>query len=184
MYAIVTYENQGDNLLINIRQKKSIVYKIALSIITILILPTAVLCFFILLINERSAIQTVTALGACIILLIFVYKHLRAVFGREIISINNNVMSYTASFLGIGKYIEFNMKDIKRIKHVGCVKYFKNDLEISGDALGFGTSQGEINYLNQEGTILIMGSFGNIRFGINVDSEDANAIIYKIKKAL
>jgi len=182
MYAKVNIDKQGPKTTIVIRPQKSVMFKIGLVVLTMIIFPGILLGVGSLVINEDeyNIGVYITFIGV-IILSIFIYKHLRGVFRKEVLIIENKKLIFSNSFLGLGKYFETNLNDLKGIKYVGYEEQTKHPLDIKGDVFGFGTQQGEINYLNQEGTIMLATEFYLLRFGIDVDEEDYLKIKYAIE---
>lgn len=181
MYATVDIHRQQTKTTILIRPKRSAIFKISLATMTIIIL--AGLLFVIGLIiagRMHKPVEIASALGLSLILFIFIYKHLRGAYRKELLTIENKKVTYNNSFLGLGKYFETKLNDIKAFKYVGYAQQTKHPLDIKGDALGFGTQQGEMNYLNQIGTMVLATEFDVLKFGVDVDEED----YFKIKHLL
>ena len=179
MYAKVDIDKQPTKTTILIRPQKSIMFKVGLTAITVIMLPAIILVIGIALFGQtKNPFETVGIIGLAIILLIFVYKHLRGAYRKEILTIENKKVTYNNSFLGLGKYFETKLKDIKAFKYVGYAQQTKHPLDIKGDVLGFGTQEGEINYLNQIGTMILATEFDVLKFGVDVDEEDYLKIKY------
>jgi len=181
MYATVDIDKHGTRTTITIRPQKSVVFKIGLAALTIILLPGLLLAIGLIIAGQiKNSFETIALLGLITILFIFVYKHLRGAFRKEILTIDNNKLTYNNSFLGLGKYFETNLNKLKAIKYVGYSQQTKHPLDIKGDVLGFGTQQGEVNYLNQIGTMVLATEFEVLKFGVDVDEED----YIKIKRLL
>lgn len=181
MYSVVKITTNNQKIIIQITQNKTIIYKIALWIIILMITALLIIAPFAIIKNEKDIITIFGTIGISLFLLIFIFKHLKIVYGKETLTIQKKKIEYENTMLGLGKYFEIESNQIKKIRYVGYEDNVKHDLEIEGDVLGFGTGQGEIAYLNQEGTILIQNESANMRFGLNVSNEDAIEIITKIK---
>lgn len=178
MYSSVDIEKTDKKTVVTIKPQKSAIYKIALLVMSILILVIPILTTILFVTKQiKMNFESTLMIGIDIILIIFIYKHLRAAYRQEIITIENNKLTYNNSFLGLGKYFEAKLKDIKAFKHVGYDQQTKHPLDITGDVLGFGTQEGEINYLNQTGTMIIATEHQALKFGVDVDEED----YFKIK---
>ena len=178
MYSHVDIHKADRKITVTIKPQKSILYKITLTIMSVLILASPILTAVIFFTQHmKMNIEGLSIIGVNIILIIFIYKHLRAAYRKEIITIENNKLTYNNSFLGLGKYFETKLNDIKVFKHIGYNQQTKHPLDIKGDVLGFGTQEGEINYLNQTGTMIIATEYQALKFGIDVDEED----YFKIK---
>lgn len=182
MYAIVSFLEEADNLVIKIKQQKSIIYKVALWTIVTMLLPVSIFGLFIVMQHEKKPIMILGMGGLFFILIIFVFKHLKNVYGTETLTVNRKAITYQKTFLGLGKYIEIKSNEITRLKYVGYDDNIKHDLEIKGDVLGFGAGQGEINYLNQEGTAVIISTYIKLRFGLNISFEDVLEMKKEISK--
>lgn len=182
MFVTITYSETTEGLSITITQNKSLMYRIALWVIVVLILPAIILALILLANSKSNIIQIGTTFIVSLILLIFVFKHLRIVYGMEKIFISKKVFTYERSFFGIGKFTQVNTADIKKIKRLGSEEGIEHELTIAGDALNFNTSQNEINYLNQEGNLLLIGGYNIIRFGINLDEEDSAMLINRVNR--
>jgi hypothetical protein len=181
MYAIVNIDKQETKTTIVIRPQKSIVFKFTLAILTLLLLPCIIFVIGLTIAGQiRNSYETYLIIGIAIILLIFLYKHLRAAFRKEILTIESNKLSYNNSFLGFGKYFKSDINKLKKFKYIGYSQQTKHPLEIKGDALGFGTQQGEMDYLNQIGTMVLITEFEVLKFGVDVDEED----YFKIKRLI
>lgn len=182
MYANLKFIDHNTKTEILIRQNKSVVYKIALWLMALMIIPSCIFALYIIIIKEKNALTLSLAIGAILALFVFVFKHLKTVYGIEKIEVNKEEFTYQHTFLGIGKYLVVKTNQIKKIEYVGYEKYITHELEIKGDGLGFGTGQAEINYLNQAGTVLLKSQKGKIRFGLNVDSEDFTDLNLAVKR--
>jgi hypothetical protein len=181
MYATVDIDRQQIKTTILIRPKRSAIFKIALVTMTIIILIGLLFIIGIIIAGRiHKPFEIASMLGVSLILFIFIYKHLRGAFRKELLTIENKKISYNNSFLGLGKYYETKLNDIKAFKYVGYSQQTKHPLDIKGDALGFGTQEGEINYLNQIGTMILVTEFDVLKFGVDVDEED----YFKIKHLL
>jgi len=179
MYAKVDIDKQESKTTILIRPQKSIMFKIGLTAITVIMLPALLLIIGLIFFGQmKNSFETYGMLGLTIILLFFIYKHLRGAYRKEILTIENKKVTYNNSFLGLGKYFETKIKDIKAFKYVGYDQQTKHPLDIKGDVLGFGTQEGEINYLNQIGTMILATEFEVLKFGVDVDEEDYFKIKY------
>lgn len=181
MYAKVDIIKNNDTCEIIITQNKSILFKIIVWMITLIILPAAILFVALHISSEKDGVLLFFAILVFLGAIIFIYKYNRSIYQKEKLVLTNKTISYSSSFLGLGKYIEFKRKEIKRVKYIGYDKHIEHELKITGDALNFDNSQKEINYLNQEGTMLMLGEYTTVRFGINVDQEDAEELIRLIK---
>jgi len=173
MYSTVDINKIDKKTLVTISPQKSVVYKTTLLIMSILILVAPIgtaLIFFGQ--HIKMNFEALLMIGVNIILLIFVYKHLRAAYRQEILVIENNKLTYNNSFLGLGKYFQVDLNKIKSFKYIGYGQQTKHPLEIKGDVLGFGTQQGEIDYLNQTGTMMLATEYQVLKFGADVDEED------------
>lgn len=178
MYSTVEINKNNKKTLVTIKPRKSIIYKITLFIMSIFILLLLIgvgLLFF----AERIEfnLEAFLMIVVSIILLIFVYKHLRAAFRQEIIVIENKKLIYNNSFLGLGQYFEVDLNKIKSFKYIGYGQQTKHPLDIKVDGLGFGTQQGEIDYLNEKGTMILVTEYKVLKFGSDVGEED----YFKIK---
>ena len=181
MYATVDIDRQETKTTILIRPQKSIMFKIGLTALTIILLPGLLLALGLIIAGQiRNSLETFILLGLVTILLIFVYKHLRGAYRKEILTIENKKVTYNNSFLGLGKYFEAKLNEIKAFKYIGYAQQTKHPLDIKSDGLGFGTQQGEVNYLNQIGTMVLATEFDVLKFGVDVDEED----YFKIKHLL
>lgn len=179
MYAKVEIDKQPSKTTILIRPQKSIMFKIGLTAITIIMLPALLLVLGLIFTGHtKNTFETIGVIGLVIILFIFIYKHLRGAYRKEILIIENHKVTYNNSFLGLGKYFETKTKDIKVFKHIGYAQQTKHPLDIKGDVLGFGTQEGALNYLNQIGTMILVTEFEVLKFGVDVDEEDYLKIKY------
>lgn len=179
MYSNVDIHETDKKIIVTIKPQKTAIYKITLAIMSILILSAPIVTAIIFFTQHlKMNIENLLLVGLNIVLIIFIYKHLRTVYRKEIITIENNKLTYNNSFLGLGKYFETKVNEIKAFKHVGYSQQTKHPLDIKGDVLGFGTQEGEINYLNQTGTMIIATEYHVLKFGVDVDEED----YFKIKR--
>lgn len=179
MYAKVDINRQETKTTILIRPQKSIMFKVGLAAITIFMVPALLLLIGIVFSGKtKTPLETYGFLGLAILAFIFIYKHLRGAYRKEILTIENKKVTYTNSFLGLGKYFETKLNDIRAFKYVGYAQQSKHPLDIKGDVLGFGTQEGEINYLNQTGTMILANEFEVLKFGVDVDEEDYLRIKY------
>lgn len=112
--------------------------------------------------------------------MMFAYKHLKRAFGKELLIIEIDKLTYKNRFLGFGKYFEIKLNKVKKFKYVGYDQQTKHPLEIKGDVLSFGTQQNEIIYLNQTGTMMLETEYEILKFGVDVDEED----FLRIKQAI
>src|SRR4051812_15563944 len=120
MYATVDIARQETKTTILIRPQKSIMFKIGLTALTIILLPGLLLAIGLIIAGQiRNSFETFMLLGLVTILLIFVYKHLRGAYRKEILTIENKKVTYNNSFLGLGKYFETKLNDIKAFKYIG-----------------------------------------------------------------
>jgi hypothetical protein len=182
MYSVVDIYKIDKKIVVTIKPYKSIMYKVIVLIMSAFIIVLPILTSIVLLTKKiRSGFEILAVAIVSVILLIFIYKHLRATFSKEILIIENNKFSYNNSFLGLGKYFDSNCNKIKTFKYVGYAQQTKHPLEIKGDVLGFGTQQGEVEYLNQVGTMILATEFEVLKFGIDVDEEDYLKIKYLLK---
>lgn len=179
MYSIVDIQNIDKKIVVTISPYKSIIFKVIVLVISAFIVVLPILTSIVLLTKQiKSGFEILAVAAVSVILLIFIYKHLRATFSKEILIIENNKFIYNNTFLGLGKYFQTHCNKIKTFKYVGYAQQTKHPLEIKGDVLGFGTQQGEIEYLNQVGTMILATEFEVLKFGIDVDEEDYLKIKY------
>ena len=173
MYAQVIIRKTNKETIVTIKPQKGFFFK---SVVILFFFPiiTLPIITFVLLISGRlrMRIDSFLIIGCAIILIIFVFKHFKKAFGKETITINKNKFAYQNNLFGIGKYFETETYKIKSFKYIGYDQQTKHPLEIKGDALGFATAQGEINYLNQTGTLLLSTEYDVLKFGQDVDEED------------
>lgn len=174
MYAQIDIKTNDNGATITIKSKSTAFIKTVMIIFIvapILVLPILV---GIALFNGnlKPEFSSLLLLGGTVFLIMFVYKHLKRVFGKEVLTINSDKLIYQNSFLGLGKYFETESNKIKGLKHIGYYQQTKHPLEIKGDALGFGTQQSEMNYLNQTGTMMLATEYEILKFGVDVDEED------------
>jgi len=177
MFAQVEINKNENGTVVIIKQQKILFFKIFLIVFmaSIIVLPVT-LCVLIISGRMELGLQFMLGIGLSIILTVFIYKHLRRAFRKEILIIDKDKLTYENSFLGIGKYFEAKRNAIRTFKYLGYEHQSKHPLEITGDVLGFGTAQGEINYLNQTGTMLLATEYEGLKFGLDVADEDYSRI--------
>lgn len=135
-------------------------HKIALLIL-FLITISSVIIFPIAIKNEENILNIFIGVGILIGLCIFTFKHLKVLYAKEILTIENKQINYQNTFLGLGNQYSLKANKIKQIKYVG----YKNSFP-----------KNEISYLYSDGTILIKTDSEGVRFGHNVAEEDAEEI--------
>ena len=174
-FAFVDIKKVDEEVMVTIKPERSIFFK---TMIIIFFFPFIAMPIGLLILifqgtlHLKFDINTLLIFGGATVITIFVYKYLKRNFGVEKLTISKGKLIYQSSFLGMGKYFETNRKDIKKFTHIGFDKQTKHPLEIAGDALNFGTSQGEIDFLNQTGTLLLVTEYHVLKFGLDVDEDD------------
>ena len=95
MYAKVDIDRQETKTTILIRPQKSIMFKIGLWAIIGLMLPALLIIIGIIFSGQtNNSFETLGIICLATILLIFLYKHLRGAYRKEILTIENKKVTY------------------------------------------------------------------------------------------
>lgn len=118
-------------------------------------------------------------LGAGVLLLLISKNYLNNLTHQEEIIVDDDFLKIKIN----NKEYSFLLKDIKRFEHVGSIQYTDHPMnnEIV-DFTGLNTTERELQYLIDDGTIEIETEDEKFRFGKNMTSWDTEELILKIEQ--
>lgn len=112
-------------------------------------------------------------------------KYLKRLYEKEILILSSKYLVYKNKWLFINIEKKIILKNISQIKYIDANQINKHPLEgESFDYLGIGTSQKEVDFLIEDGKILLISGYNILRFGKNIDSEDGEFIIQTINNLI
>jgi hypothetical protein len=122
----------------------------------------------------------------CFAIAIFFYfvsrKYFDNVFLKEQISIEGDNLIVLITKGGNEKKYVFELDEIKYLGHVGGVEYTEHPMNNKiVDFTGLGTSERELQYLIDDGTIEITTETENLRFGKNMTSWETEEVIEQLE---
>lgn len=122
----------------------------------------------------------------CFAIAVFFYfvakKYFDNVFLKEQISIDGNNLSVIITKGGNEKKYVFELDDIKYFAHVGAFKYTEHPMNNKiVDFTGLGTSERELQYLIDDGTIEITTETETLCFGKNMTSWETEEVIEQVE---
>lgn len=122
----------------------------------------------------------------CFAIALFFYfvarKYFDNVFLKEQISIDGNSLIVLITKGGNEKKYVFELDDIKYLGHVGGVEYTEHPMNNRiVDFTGLGTTERELQYLIDDGTIEITTEEESLRFGKNMTSWETDDVIEQLE---
>lgn len=175
-----------ENIVIDTKPQIKTVIKFGLAFQGFLIL--LVLPVFVLLglqIVKEIPLLSLLPFGGAIFFFFVGKKYLEKVFYKEYILLNRETLTLVQKTMWERKDKKVFVKDIQFFGFAGELEYTKHPMDNPiVDFTGLGTTEREIQFIIDEGTIEIETNGQVIRFGKNVPSWDAEEIIGKAESYL
>jgi hypothetical protein len=110
-------------------------------------------------------------------------KYLDRAFHKETIEITKDSVTIIDKYLFKKEEKTFSTADILNIDFVGRNNFTDHPLaEKTGDYIGFGASEKELQFIIEDGAIEISNQQETKRFGKNIPSWDAETLLTRVKK--
>ena len=168
-----------DEIRIDLNPKVKSIIKFGLAFQgLIILLGLPVLIFLGLKIVDDIQLLSLLPFGGAIFFFFIAKKYFENIYYNEYIFLNPNTLTIVIKKLGNIKEYKFDIKDIQYLCFAGDLQYTKHPMDNDVvDFTGLATTERELQFIINEGTLEIETEDETLRFGKNIPSWEAEDII-------